>query len=239
MLERITPSGIRRYLERYGDLAIRIGRRLLLIFLVVYGLALVGSPFVFKNFIAESFPLVIFSYSDGLSLIMRLALVLAVMVMVPISSGMVLVELYRRGAMHTWKSLFVTFFLAVFLFFLGLAFAAFILLPFLITFITRLGQDFHIDPLYGAVQYTSFVVGLMLPMGMFFELPLVITLLVRLNIVTLTRLKRIRKYVYFFLYVIASMITPPDVMTHVMAALPLIALYEMGLFVAARMAKNP
>lgn len=238
MLEYITQSGIKWYFERYGHVIARIGRRLLLTFVVVYGLALAGSPFVFRNFIAESFPLVIFSYSDGLSLIIRLALVLAVMVMVPISAGIVLMELYRSGSIHTWKHLLVTFFLAVLLFFLGLAFAAFVLLPFLIAFITRLGQDFHIEALYGAVQYTSFVVGLMLPMGLFFELPLLITLLVRLKIVNLARLKSIRKYVYFFLYVIASMITPPDVMTHVMAALPLIALYEMGLLAAAKMSKN-
>ncbi|PTQ55859.1 MAG: Twin-arginine translocation protein TatC [Candidatus Carbobacillus altaicus] len=235
MLETFERSSVRRYLDQYGVILWQMARRLLILFIIMYGVALIASPFVFRHIIAETWPLVIFNYEDGLALMFRLAFLLTIIVMVPVATGYVLFEIYRRGWMRSVRLLFGTGLAAVVLFFLGLAFAAFVLLPFLITFIARLGKDFHIEPMYGAVQYTSFLVGLMLPMGVFFELPLVITLIVRLRLVSLEKLKSIRKYVYFFLYVIASMITPPDVMTHVMAALPLIALYEIGLFAAKKM----
>ena len=78
------------------------------------------------------------------------------------------------------------------------------------------------------------VVGLLLAFGISFQLPLVVMALVRVGILDIDFLKRMRRYVYFIMAVIAALIIP-DVVTGMVALMvPLILLYELGLWLAAR-----
>jgi len=89
-------------------------------------------------------------------------------------------------------------------------------------------------------DYLDLVLRLLLTFGLAFQLPLVVMALARLGIVTVPTLKRLRRYVYFGLSVLAASLAPGDVVTATLALLaPLILLYELGIFLARRAAKAP
>jgi sec-independent protein translocase protein TatC len=83
-------------------------------------------------------------------------------------------------------------------------------------------------------NYLSFVLTMFIAFGVTFEVPIVVVLLVRMNVVTLKKLKEIRPYVIVGAFVISAVVTPPDVFSQLILAIPLIVLYEAGI-VAARL----
>ena len=79
------------------------------------------------------------------------------------------------------------------------------------------------------LEYLSFSSKLLLAFGLVFELPLIITFMARLGIVNVPFLKKNRKYAVLLFFVGAAIITPPDVVTQIMMALPLMVLYEISI----------
>jgi len=78
-------------------------------------------------------------------------------------------------------------------------------------------------------EYLSFASKMLLAFGFVFELPLVLTFMARMGLVTVPFLKKNRKYALLLFFVGAALITPPDVVTQVMMALPLMILYEISI----------
>ena len=81
-----------------------------------------------------------------------------------------------------------------------------------------------------------------LAFGITFEVPVVVVVLVRMELVTVEKLKEIRSYVIVGAFVVAAVVTPPDIMSQLFLAIPLCLLYEVGLLVAplfVRMTKAP
>jgi sec-independent protein translocase protein TatC len=78
-------------------------------------------------------------------------------------------------------------------------------------------------------EYLSFASKLLLAFGLVFELPLIITFLAKLGIVSVSFLKKNRKYAILLFFVGAAILTPPDVVTQIMMALPLMVLYEISI----------
>jgi len=78
------------------------------------------------------------------------------------------------------------------------------------------------------------VMSMFLAFGITFEVPVVVVLLVRMGMVTVQKLREIRGYVVVIAFVIAAIVTPPDVISQFMLAVPLWILYEVGLLVATR-----
>ena len=77
-----------------------------------------------------------------------------------------------------------------------------------------------------------FVLGMFLAFGLTFEVPVAVFLLVRTNLVRIATLTRIRAYMVVGAFVIAAVLTPPDVLSQLMLALPLCLLYEIGILVS-------
>lgn len=80
--------------------------------------------------------------------------------------------------------------------------------------------------------YLSLIVRIIIGFGIVFQIPLVTLLLVRWNVVSVEKLKKCRKYVILSSFIVAAIVTPPDVITQIIVALPLILLFELSLFVA-------
>lgn len=90
----------------------------------------------------------------------------------------------------------------------------------------------ELEALFSVNKYFDFVITFVLPFGFVFELPLIITILGKMGILTSERLKRFQRIVIFLSFVIGAIITPtPDVFTQSMIALPMIILYEVGYFI--------
>ena len=133
------------------------------------------------------------------------------------------------GLYHKEKRLLVPIVLLSTVFFVGGAlFGYFIVFPFGFKFFLGFATD-SIRPLPSMKEYLSFAAKLLLAFGLVFELPLVITFLARLGLVSADFLKKNRKYALLLFFVFAAILTPPDVVTQIMMALPLMALYEVSI----------
>ena len=81
-------------------------------------------------------------------------------------------------------------------------------------------------------NYLDFVMTMCLAFGVTFEVPVVVVVLVRMNIMTVEKLKAIRPYVIVGAFVIAAVVTPPDIMSQLFLAVPMCLLFELGLLMA-------
>ncbi|MCD6138796.1 MAG: twin-arginine translocase subunit TatC [Deltaproteobacteria bacterium] len=116
------------------------------------------------------------------------------------------------------------------LFFVGGAlFGYFVVFPFGFKFFMGFSSE-YIRPLPSMKEYLSFSVKLLFAFGVVFELPLFVTFLAKLGIVNVSFLRAKRKYAILLFFVFAAILTPPDVITQVMMAGPLILLYEVSIF---------
>jgi sec-independent protein translocase protein TatC len=88
-------------------------------------------------------------------------------------------------------------------------------------------------------EYLSFSAKLLLAFGIVFEMPLVLTAMARLGIVSVGFLKKNRKYAILLFFTGAAVLTPPDVVTQIMMALPLMLLYEVSIIGARIFAPKP
>ena len=121
---------------------------------------------------------------------------------------------------------------SVVLFFAGLAFSFFLILPFALKFFMGFGEESeNLQTLFSFGSYFEFVILFLLPFGFVFELPLVIIVLGKLGILTSEKLGKYRRYVFFFSFVIGALVTSPDVITQIAVAIPVILLYEVGYLV--------
>jgi sec-independent protein translocase protein TatC len=110
----------------------------------------------------------------------------------------------------------------------GTLFAYFVVFPYGFQFFLSFASD-TIQPLPSMKEYLGFSSKMLLAFGLIFELPLVITFLARLGIVSVDFLKRFRKYAILLAFVVGAILTPPDVATQVFMAVPLILLYEISI----------
>jgi len=81
-------------------------------------------------------------------------------------------------------------------------------------------------------SYFGFVMTMFIAFGLTFEVPVVVIVLVRMGLVSVQKLRQIRPYVIVGAFVIAAIVTPPDVMSQLLLAIPLCILYEVGLLLA-------
>ena len=81
-------------------------------------------------------------------------------------------------------------------------------------------------------SYLDFVISMFMAFGMTFEVPIIVIVLVRMGLVSVQKLKEIRPYVIVGAFVVAAIVTPPDIMSQLLLAVPICLLYEIGLFVA-------
>ncbi len=110
----------------------------------------------------------------------------------------------------------------------GALFGYFIVFPWGFKFFLSFATD-NIRALPSMREYLSFAAKLLLAFGIVFELPLVITFLAKLGIVSVDFLKKNRKYAILIFFVGSAMLTPPDVVTQIMMAMPLMLLYEISI----------
>lgn len=121
---------------------------------------------------------------------------------------------------------------ATVMFVLGWSFGWFIVVPITKSFFLEIAFNAGIENLLTPQAYLSFVFGICNPLGIAFELPLVVLILARLGLVTAGFLSRVRKYAFLALLIIAAVLSPPDVISMSIFMVPLYALYEFSIVLA-------
>lgn len=128
---------------------------------------------------------------------------------------------------------------AMLLFVGGAAFSYFLIAPSALKFSMELNTLLGFQNLWSADRYYSMVVWLVLGLGVTFEFPLIIIILVYMGIVDVPKLKRSRKIMIVVFFIVAAIVTPsPDPLTQSMVALPMLVLYEVSIIVAGFIQKR-
>jgi len=113
----------------------------------------------------------------------------------------------------------------------GALFGYYVVFPFGFKFFIGFTND-YVKALPSVKQYFSFAIKLLFAFGFVFELPVVIFFLSKMGLVTPEFLKKKRKYAILLTFALAAILTPPDVITQCMMAIPLLVLYEIGILVS-------
>jgi sec-independent protein translocase protein TatC len=120
------------------------------------------------------------------------------------------------------------------LFLCGMAFAYFVVFPTIFRVMAHYNAPLGAQMTTDIDNYLSFVLTMFIAFGVTFEVPIVVVLLVRMGVLTVKKLRQVRPYVIVGAFIVAAVVTPPDVFSQLILALPLIVLYEAGI-IAARL----
>ena len=124
------------------------------------------------------------------------------------------------------------------LFFLGVAFCYFFVFHLVFKFVFNIApKSISVAP--DIENYLNFVLTLFLAFGVTFEVPIVVLVLARMGIVTIEQLVSIRPYFIVVAFVVAAIVTPPDVVSQLMLAIPMWLLFELGLMAARAFGRRP
>jgi sec-independent protein translocase protein TatC len=126
---------------------------------------------------------------------------------------------------------------SVALFFVGMVFAYFVVFPVVFGFFSGAAPQ-GVAVMTDIDKYLSFVMGMFLAFGTTFEVPVAVVVLVKMDVVNVDKLKEIRPYVIVGAFILGALLTPPDVVSQFMLAIPLWLLYEVGIVVSGWMVKD-
>ncbi len=160
-----------------------------------------------------------------------------------LSLPVILLQLWKfisPGLLEREKRYVIPFiFSATGLFLFGAAFCFFIVLPFAMGFLLTYKVGDFLMPMLSVGQYVDFCLKFILAFGAVFELPIFIIFLTKMGIVSPKTLSKNRKYAILAAFVISAILTPtPDAFNQTLMALPIIFLYEIGIFISILFIKN-
>lgn len=121
------------------------------------------------------------------------------------------------------------------LLFAGVCFSYAVVLPVTYRFLIDFGTD-RLAAMISVGSYISFALGVVIPFGVIFQLPLLVWVLTGIGLVTPEFFRQNRKYAFLCIFVISALLTPPDVVSQVLMAAPLLLLYEISIFVSKAVA---
>lgn len=221
--------------EHLGEL-----RKRLIIVLIFFSVALIVSFFFVEPVIlylqrtgeAKQLTMNAFRLTDPIRIYFQFAFVIAFILTAPVLLyqiwAFVSPGLYEKERKVTLSYIPIS----IFLFLAGVSFAYFVLFPFVVRFMQNLANRLGIHQVIGINEYFEFLLQLILPFGIVFQLPVVVMFLTRLGLITPMLLIKIRKYAYLVLLIVAAIITPPDVLSQVIVMIPLSILYEVSIWIS-------
>ena len=145
----------------------------------------------------------------------------------------------KPGLKHNEKTVVkgIVFYVSV-LFFIGIAFGYFVVAPLCIQFFGTYKISSQIENIFTVNSYMSTILSTVFYSGLLFLLPVVTYIFTRLGIITPAFLRKYRKHSIVGILIISAAITPPDLISQVIVSIPILLLYEISIFVAARVEKN-
>ncbi len=136
------------------------------------------------------------------------------------------------------KNAKVFVFFSSLLFFLGVLFGYFVVIPMSVNFVATFTVSDVVKNQFTLNSYIGMVKTSILASGLFFEMPIIIYFLTKLGLVTHTFLREYRKYAIVLVLIIAAIVTPPDVVSQTIVAIPMLLIYEASIFISYLVVKN-
>lgn len=216
-------------------------RKRLIICAVFFVIALIAGFYVAEPIIKfiqhdneelEALTLNAFKVSDPLTVYLEVSFFVALILTSPVILyqlwAFIAPGLYESERKATLKYIPYSFVL----FLVGLWFSYFILFPNVMNFMMNLSERLDIQQTIGINEYFSFLFKLVIPFGFLFQLPVITLFLSRLGVLNPNLMSKFRKYSYFVLFVIAVLISPPDLISYILMSIPLFVLYEISIAIA-------
>lgn len=142
-----------------------------------------------------------------------------------------LYEKERRNA-----KLFI--FISSLLFFMGVVFGYYVVVPMSVQFVATFSISDMVQNQFNIASYMGMVKMSVLASGLYFELPIVIFFLSKLGLVTPAFLRKYRKYGIVIILIVAAIVTPPDVVSQIMVAVPMVLIYEFSILISAYVSRQ-
>ena len=136
------------------------------------------------------------------------------------------------------KNVRVFIFVASILFFLGVLFGYYVIVPMSINFCATFSISKMVQNQFTIDSYISMIKTSVIASGLFFELPVIIYFLTKLGLVTPPFLRKYRKYSVVIVLLISAIVTPPDVVSQIIVAIPMLLIYEASIFISVFVYKN-
>jgi len=136
------------------------------------------------------------------------------------------------------KNARVFIFTSSLLFFLGVLFGYFIVIPMSVNFVATFSVSDVVKNQFTLDSYMGMVKTSVLASGLFFELPIIIYFLTKLGLVTPEFLRKYWKYAVILILIIAAIVTPPDVVSQTIVAIPMLIIYEVSILISKIVHKN-
>ncbi len=169
-----------------------------------------------------------------LSVIMSVSMFIATIISVPLIFwqiwAFVSPGLYEHER-EPLKGAFPYFISGTILFLMGIAFVYYIMMPYTFTFLLTFGAGENFIPLIDIENYVGGFISLMLIVGTVFTFPTIMAILAKLDLITDEVLTEFFRYAVVIIFIISAIITPPDVLSQIIVAIPLIILYGISIFV--------
>jgi len=139
------------------------------------------------------------------------------------------------------SKVYIFILIAVSFFISGLIFSYYILVPVSLDFFNYMTINFIDSSKYGTAMiqlfnyndYILYLLRMSFVTGLVFQLPVIVNILVFMNIVKINTLKKLRRYLYLIFFIVAAILTPPDIPTQLLIAIPSIFLYELSILIAS------
>lgn len=215
-------------------------RKRLIVITVFFVISVIIGLFLAKPLIhflqysdqAKALSLHAFNVTDPLKIFFQADFVIALVLTMPI----IMYELWAFVSpglyAHERKATLRYIPYVLLLFIIGILFSYNILFPYIMKFMMEWSQDMGVTQTIGINEYFQFLFKITVPFGFVFQLPVVMHFVARIGLVTPMWMAKVRKYAYFSLLVIAAIIAPPEVMSHLMITIPLCILYEISIWIA-------
>jgi sec-independent protein translocase protein TatC len=224
------------FLEHLVELRKRIIWVLLVLVASLIGGLVAAEPLVryFKNTEpALGITWNVFSPWDSIVIYMKVAFIIALALTLPVIVYHLWAFVKPGLKKHEQQATVKYIPLALLFFCAGLSFAYFVIFPLAFHFTESVTIHLELTQTYGIAQYFSFMFNILLPVSLLFELPVLVMFLTRIRILNPGRLRKARKIAYLALVIIATTITPPDLISDLLVAAPLILLYEISVWLSA------
>ncbi|HWK23118.1 MAG TPA: twin-arginine translocase subunit TatC [Ureibacillus sp.] len=175
----------------------------------------------------------LFGYTDGVMIYVKCALILAILITLPIALWQI--WLFVKPGLNEREAKGTIFYIPIsfFLFLLGISFSYFILFPLMLNFLSNVNLSIGAVETYGIKQYFTLLFNLTIPVGLVFELPVVVLFLTNIGVVTPDKLRKMRKVAYFILIIVGVSISPPDFISDFVIVIPLLLLFEVSISVSS------
>jgi sec-independent protein translocase protein TatC len=177
--------------------------------------------------------------SEAIMAFLKIAVTFGVLLASPIVLYQVWAFVFPALTQQERKFALPLFLIIVFFFLVGAVFAYFIVLPVVVQFAAGLFANVGVGNLWSIDRYVGFATGMILAFGVAFELPIVMAFLSRIGIINAQGFRERQRYAVMFIFVAAALLTPADLLSMLLMAIPLILLYQLGIFLAFLAEQEP